>query len=453
MTVRLAKWFPVLLLMGAWPCVAADPEPLVDIKRTDDGDIWQGQRVVFTVILKTPETFASAPDFDLPRVPGVILVPPQGRPILGTEMIGEDSYTTQTHELAVFPQRPGGVTIPPWTIRFDSSKGFGQPVQARTVTTSPVTFTVKPPPGTEHLAAVLTTTKLSVTESWQPEPGQKPVAAGAAFTRTIRITADNLPGIVLPTFRTQPPEGLRLYDHDPTLNDQDDRGPLVGQRTDTTTIVCERSGHYELPAMSVAWWNPEEQKLHEALLPARTITVTAPPGPQPSDSSTAPVSSKRNSFLLPVIGVIAGLGGICLVWLWWRKRRQAHQLATAESEQHRFRDIVQSCRSGDARTAYQAILKWRDAMMPGAVATDSRALRLFADDAELVTEMNRLESSLYGPPLDGPVTTSGETNWSPPRLLDCLTRFRTRWKRESATSSEAHRLPEMNPSGDSPESS
>src|SRR5262245_47940969 len=86
-----------------------------------------GQRVTLVVELLSPTFFANAASFDLPRVPGAVIVKPDDTPTLSNEMIGDDSYTVQRHEFAVYAQRAGTVRIPAFTTRFLSAGVGGAP--------------------------------------------------------------------------------------------------------------------------------------------------------------------------------------------------------------------------------------------------------------------------------------------------------------------------------------
>ena len=44
-----------------------------------------------------------------------------------SEAVGDDTYTVQRHELAVYPQRAGTVRLPPIRVRFASDGGIGKP--------------------------------------------------------------------------------------------------------------------------------------------------------------------------------------------------------------------------------------------------------------------------------------------------------------------------------------
>src|SRR5262245_11366647 len=124
-----------LAAVGQFPAAAgAQPPARVRASFAAKGDIWVGQRVTLVVELLAPGFFTSAPAFDLPQVSGVILLPPEGRPVVGSETVDGTTCTTQRHELAAFAQRAGRVGIPAFSVRFSSSPEFNKPSTDRQVT-------------------------------------------------------------------------------------------------------------------------------------------------------------------------------------------------------------------------------------------------------------------------------------------------------------------------------
>src|SRR5262245_7609875 len=305
-SVRLA------LALAVAGCLAdtagAQPPAQARASIATKGDIWVGQRVTLVVELLTPGLFSSAPAFDLPQVPGVILLPPEGRPVLGSETIDGVTYTTQRHELAAYAQRPGRVTVPGFVVRFASSPNFVKPPVDRRVTTPAVTFTAKVPPGAEGLATVVTTRDLTVKETWEPQPGRGPAKPGDAFTRTIAVEARDVPGMVLPAFRFDRQDGLGVYPKSPAVEDRSERGDLTGRRVETVTYVCERPGSFALPALALAWWDPAAQKLNRVTLPAQTIEVAASP------AAAAPIAEPRRRWPWAVAALAAALAIGLVAW-------------------------------------------------------------------------------------------------------------------------------------------
>lgn len=428
MTARLL----LSLALAALPAVAVGAEPTARVQAsiTTKGDIWVGQRVTLVVELFAPGFFSGAPAFDLPQVPGVVVTKPEDRPALDSKTIDGVSYTVQRHEFAVYAQRGGTATVPGFVVRFEANERFGAPVKAYSVTTPPVSFAAKLPPGAEGLATVVTTSNLTVTETWSPEPGAAKV--GAAFTRTITVEARDVPGMVLPSFAFDLPNGLKAYPKTPEVSDRAERGDLTGRRVETVTYVCEKPGSYELPALVLAWWNPGEQKLNRAKLPARGFDVTAPQEPP----APVPPSAPRSRWWLLPLGV-AAVGGfgwwfaVAFAAAWARYRTRA-----AKSERAYFVVFERACHTSDAHAAHGALLAWLDRAAIGSPATlDDFAHR--AADPLLNAELTALQNALFAPPGPRPA-------WSGSELARRVRIARTQLPR-SARASRASALPPLNP--------
>jgi hypothetical protein len=91
----------LLLLLILTPfATAADPSPSVKVELSPKEGVWVGQRVTLTIKLSTPGLFANAPSFNMPAIPGAVVLPPTGSPVLGSERVGDTVLTTQLHEFA-----------------------------------------------------------------------------------------------------------------------------------------------------------------------------------------------------------------------------------------------------------------------------------------------------------------------------------------------------------------
>jgi len=238
------------------------------------GPVWVGQRVTIKVELLTTTFFAGAPVFQLPAIPQALLMQIEDHPVLGTEQVDDTTYNVQQHELALFMLRPGGYTVPPFTVRFASAPRYGEPPVEHRLTTPAIQVEARMPPGAEHLPSLISTRELHVTQTWQPQPTQ--ARLGDAFTRTITLMAPDVPGMVFPPLPLAKVDGLAVYPKPPVVQDQVERGTFTGQRTQTVTYVCEHPGLVTLPALIIPWWDVEHQKLQQVTLPALTLQVVAP---------------------------------------------------------------------------------------------------------------------------------------------------------------------------------
>ncbi len=257
------------------------PAPQIRAVLAAHDETWAGQRIALQVDLLVPGYLSGVPFFDLPSVPGVLMMPPQGSPILSTEQIDGTSFTVQRHELAVLTRRAGDIAIPPFEVRLAYKRNpLDHDPVGETLKTPPVSFTAKAPPGSRPDEDILTSTDLTVAETWKPVPGTN-AKAGDAFVRTLTWSASDLPAMAFPPVQPAPIDRLGLYPATPKVSDTSERGSARGERQDTITYVCKAAGHAEIPAWSVRWWNPEKKEMQHADFPARAIDIAGPP-PEPA---------------------------------------------------------------------------------------------------------------------------------------------------------------------------
>ena len=82
--------------------------------------------VCYTKLLRIVEgRFAGSTLFDLPSVPGAIIMKPEERPVLSTRTAGDKEYSVQRHEFSLFCQHGGEIAIPEIQVRCGAIKSFG----------------------------------------------------------------------------------------------------------------------------------------------------------------------------------------------------------------------------------------------------------------------------------------------------------------------------------------
>lgn len=304
----------VALTLFACACAAIAQEPLVRSTLNAQGDVWVGQRVILVVELLAPGVFSGAPSFGLPDPKGLLLIPPSESPVLSSEEIGGTSYTLQRHEVSVFAQRPGEWTIPSLTVRFSFKRNpLDKEAVPTTVRTQPIHVTAKLPPGAEKLGTVLSARNLTAVESWNPELGK--AKAGDAFTRTITFSAPDIPAMAFPPFPTRPIDGLGIYPKSPEVLDHSERGQLRGERRDVITYVCQRPGHFVIPAARLTWWDLDSSQLRTIDFPARSFDVTPNPAMETAVTALAPIHRSLMKWLVPALVTL-----LFLVVILWRSK-------------------------------------------------------------------------------------------------------------------------------------
>ncbi len=172
------KWLVVgtsLLLMSALatmstPVNAADLAK-VRVALETNPPVWVGQKIAFHVDLMSPTFFSGTPTFDLPEVPGGVLMKGDERPVVSTEQVDGNTYSVQRHQFLLFPQRNGTIIVPAFQTRFAVAPAYGKPPVEQKLVTDPLRVEVRMPPGAEGLSMLISTTELNVNDKWSPALG------------------------------------------------------------------------------------------------------------------------------------------------------------------------------------------------------------------------------------------------------------------------------------------
>ncbi len=400
-------------LVVARPASGADPA-LIRTHLGSTTPVWVGQRATIVVDLLVSTMFGGAPGFDVPQIPGAVLMEIQEPPVLGTETVAGAQYTQQRRELGFWALRPGQFQIPAFPVRVAAPESPGGATVEHRLTTEPLALEAKLPPGAGAGKGLVSTSQLTVREQWQPRPGDH-ARVGDAFVRTVTRTAPDVPGMVfapLPLGRVQ---GLAAYPAAPVVRDRVERGDFTGERVERITYVCERPGRAVVPALAIRWWNLEQGRLESASLPAVTVRIGG----------------------LPVVRRGRGLGLVALAmvlvavaaagWLRWRARRPS-------GEADRFARLERACRAGDAPGAYNGLLAWLDlTRCDGRAATIEDDLLAHHPDDDLRSNVRVLEDAVL----------RGDARWHGAPLAVALRRVRRAQRRRHPITAPV--LPALNP--------
>jgi hypothetical protein len=322
--------------------------------RVPEPEAWIGQRLSLHVELRAPGSFTGSASFDLPQIPGTLLMK-IGNPVVSSETTEGKSWFVQTHEFALFSQKSGPLEVPSFPVRFEHQEGFTGPsilVETRTPAT---TVEIQRPPGSEAIGFLITTESLELTETWDPAPG--PSQVGAVFKRTITQRAPDITGMALAPAPGAAPDGFRVYPGEAATKDKLERGDFLGERRETITYLVQQPGTLTLPAITYAWWNPTTRTLESKTLPAVTFDVAAPPA--------AATSTTDSRNLWPWLAAAAWIA----IGVWQRKRLadRFHRLwkALHPPDRTAARNLLSACRRNDAPAASAAWTAWRDTRPAG----------------------------------------------------------------------------------------
>ncbi len=371
----------------------ANADVLIEVEsRPDEHTVVQGQ-VLYTVRLLLRQPVAQA-SLSPPE--------PQGVDTL-VQKLGEDQhsetyrngwrYQVIERHYALFPQQSGKLHLPP--LQFEAVLQNGRnpfDLQSRVIRqrSNSLDLQVDPPASTEH--PWLPALGLRLEDDWQQHPPT--LTVGEPTTRTITVRGAGVTAAQLPEFALKVPQGFKSYPDQPAREDVSGPTGLSGVLVQKVAVVPTHAGRFELPALSLFWWDSTESRWREEILPAISVdvlpaerqAVTSPAPPQPSNqASPASVPAEKepgaenlssppappkplvqpNPILWQWATGVCAVGWLLTALLWWRQRATKQptpptppppscQGATQGSKTA----VVKAARDNDARTTYDALCLW-----------------------------------------------------------------------------------------------
>ncbi|WP_341303354.1 BatD family protein [Pseudomonas sp. TMP25] len=274
---------------------------------------------------------------------------------------------------AIFPQESGDLLIPSQAFSataVDRSASntfnpFGpRPGKVVRVRSPEIPLTVKAKPASYPVDAPwLPARALSLSEVWSPQP--EAARVGESLTRSLLLKVEGLASAQLPPLPANQLEGLRHYPDQPQLTNQASDSGVTGSREEREALVANREGLITLPAISIAWWNTQTDKLERTGLPARDLQVAANPSLEaaPVETVQAQPANTVAVHLWPwqLSSALLSLTTLLGFTLWWRARRQPAVMPnqqTGPSPRNLLDDLKRTCLANDSQATRHALDAW-----------------------------------------------------------------------------------------------
>jgi len=288
-------------------------------------EIDRGQRLFvsqkFTAQLKVYTTAFSISDLDVDfgKNSDFIIIAPSSAAYLNSEEIGDETYQYSVYEYELYPLKSGGISLKPFTVSFNTSAGYGQPKEHFELKTSQKELFVAAPKGVDGF--ILATDKLSIKTSFSSK--EKHFKIGDAIVWKIRITAFNLPDVLIPKLTFPQIEGLKLYEDESRLSQTKKEHNFISQRVQSATYVLNRDGNYTLPSLALEWYNIRSKKIERTYSKSYSFEVV---GSMKQDTKSEEEKSGK-SELVTAFTVVALFLLVLFLLLQWNKRRDKSKYA------------------------------------------------------------------------------------------------------------------------------
>lgn len=257
---------------------------------TEPNKVWVQSQVLYKVKLLTRLNFLQA-SLSEPEPVGIEAV---------VQKLGEDrNYETERDGLLyrvferdylIFPQQSGQLKIPP--VRFtalvaDGGRRSLDPFNQRTrqIRRSSEEINIEVLPAAESEGrSWLPARELQLEDDWQNPPR---LTVGEPATRTITLSAMGVPAAQLPALKIDVPDGFRSYPDQPKREDRLKENGVLGILQEKLALVPTRPGTLRLPEIKIDWWDLDDERWHQARLPALDVEVL-PATNQPAVTATPP---------------------------------------------------------------------------------------------------------------------------------------------------------------------
>ncbi len=410
--------FVIFLVLVSIPAFAqSSTEPSVDtdleirIFLEPENGVYVGQLARLWVEISSSNQFAGAPRYPDLQLEGAIVIMPDQLGVNFSERAQGGTRIGQRQRYVIIPQREGTLVIPALKVTVSTlvDNNTSSPV---TLESEPVKLDAIFPPGMENLEQILTTEKLTVTESY--DRGVDDLRVGDAITRTVALRGDNTFALALPAIEFVPVPGTRVYPAQSEFSDQTNRGQYSGTRVDAGTYVLEQARKILLPEIVVRWWNPESKSQEETVLPAESFQVEENPDFQNSavlqpEKTSLAQKLKRGVFEIFVWFrsnivwlTVAAICFFIVAAMWkrfssvlfqsWKNWRASARV----SEAHYFAEFRRACLSNNLPDITRTFWRWIDCQYSGTQIPVLKIEDMREIDADISNYFTSLEQQHYG---------------------------------------------------------
>ena len=232
---------------------------------------------------------------------------------------------------------------------------------------------------------------------------------GEPITRTITLTAAGLSEEQLPSLQMSMPPGLKIYPDQAELHTGINSNRLVSQKVQNFAIVASRPGTYQLPEMTIPWWNTVTNKYQQAIIPGEEIVIQpgaeasqtgfAPPPSigQPQQQAPATVIVKETSWLQWLFLALWLLTSLAWMLSAYRnKASSAKRRRDSRPVNDAYLALMSACKQHQGEQALSLLVPWANSLaFTQKVNTLDDALRQINDEAFSLA-VNKLQRSYYG---------------------------------------------------------
>ncbi len=314
-----------------------------------------GQALVLSIEVATDRWFAKGSHIKNFSLANIVILANNITTINGSKHINGQTWATQTHELTLYPTKPGTYQVPPVQL-YVSVNTENNGIINGELTTKASQFKIVLPEALKDIENFIVSSQVIFHIDGQFDQ-DKLYAIGDAVTQTISIIASDTPAMMIPqltsTAHPTPTKlsnkerstsnGISIYRKPAQVLDKSNRGSLTGTRIESFTYIFEKAGRYELAERIIYWWNSQSNELEQLVIPASSWTVSGGGSTQANQSNMIFKNIKLN--FTTVLTLICILLLLILAYFILIKRHNfiALYYKLTHYEQRKLRQLFLAC--------------------------------------------------------------------------------------------------------------
>lgn len=247
---------------------------------------------------------------------------------------------------------------------------------------------------------------LTLHQEWQPDTDSFKV--GEPITRTITLTAAGLSEEQLPTIDIEMPKGIKMYPDQAELHTGMNSNRLVSQKKQNFALVASKAGTYELPKIVIPWWNTVTNKVQQAIIPAKTITIlpnddieVAPAPIAPSVNSDSAhteqqtIIVKQNSWLQWLFLALWLLTSAAWLISTLLNKKSTNTVPVNQPVVPSFKALLNACENNQGDKVLSLLVPWAKSQYPNQKISTLDDVTAVVNDDALTQELLILQQSFY----------------------------------------------------------
>jgi len=249
---------------------------------------------------------------------------------------------------------------------------------------------------------------VSIDSDWSGDISSLKV--GEPITRTITVSAIGQQASAIPPLRLESlSDGLKSYKDQPRLDTGKSSQGFVATRIESEAIVANKAGQFEVPAVTIDWWNTKTKQWQTSTLEKQTLVVSGIAIAASDQSISAgvvnPVAiSNTNDDTQPnrLWQLLSGvLLTIVLIQFYFLMRRPATKSNTvvdenkSTSEREAWATLQASIKSDNSRAIRHSIITWGRAVLDVDHQVSLQSIAKLDKSNALSELFNALDQHLY----------------------------------------------------------